>query len=228
MAREIAQLPLEGKSVLELGCGNGLCSLAAAASGAASVLATDLSADALGLTADAAKAAQLPVATAELDLGGPEPLPPADLVVAADLLYDEALAALVAARVAEAMRRGSTVLVGSDLQRGPRHGFLAKLRELAPPRGADEPPLAFDDSVRVALPAVRVEGEADRDAAAERDARGPDRDVRVRRRSRAGGGRDGAQGLRDVRRHHRRLPRDLVRDRLCLRRELSLARINTS
>ena len=154
VAREIAQLPLEGKSVLELGCGNGLCSLAAAASGAASVLATDLSADALGLTADAAKAAQLPVATAELDLGGPEPLPPADLVVAADLLYDEALAALVAARVAEAMRRGSAVLVGSDLQRGPRHGFLAKLRELAPPRGADEPPLAFDDSVRVALPAV--------------------------------------------------------------------------
>ena len=56
VAREIAQLPLEGKSVLELGCGNGLCSLAAAASGAASVLATDLSADALGLTADAAKA----------------------------------------------------------------------------------------------------------------------------------------------------------------------------
>jgi predicted nicotinamide N-methyase len=157
VAREVALLPpgaLDGKTVLELGCGNGLCSLTAAASGAASVLATDLSEDALGLTAEAASAADLPVLTSRFDLGGPEPLPAADLVIAADLCYDEQLAAALAVRVAQAVRRGSWVLVGSDLQRGPRHGFLRKLRELVPPPSGGLAELAFDDSARVALQQV--------------------------------------------------------------------------
>ena len=133
IAQELSALPpdaLRGVSVLELGCGNGLCSLTAALLGASPVVATDVSADALTLTTEAARAMRLPVETRHFDLGGREPLPPADLVIAADLLYDETLAAAVAVRTLEAAERGSWVLV-ADGRRGPRSVFLRTLRERA-------------------------------------------------------------------------------------------------
>ena len=96
VARYVSSLPIQGKTVLELGCGNGLCSLAAAQAGATSVIATDLSADALGLTDEACAINDVKSVTTQiLDLGGKEPLPAADVVVCADLLYDDDLAALL-------------------------------------------------------------------------------------------------------------------------------------
>lgn len=153
ISQRLTMLPhgtLHGKTVLELGCGNGLCSLAAAAAGAESVIASDLSVDALGLTSEAAKAAKLTVETRVFDLDGKEPLPDADLVICADLLYDDRLAALVAVRVVEARQRGSWVLV-ADPRRGPRETFLKKMKELTPPT---EPLALFDESRKVRLPQV--------------------------------------------------------------------------
>jgi predicted nicotinamide N-methyase len=151
-ARFITARPqlLEGKSVLELGCGNGLCSLAAARAGASSVLATDLSTDALGLTREACELNALPaLQTMPFDVGSREPLPAADVVVCADMLYDETLAKLVARRVVEASKKGAWVIVGTDLQRGPRYVFLDTLRELRP-----DSPSSFEESHSVALKAV--------------------------------------------------------------------------
>ena len=132
VARDLVALPsgtLQGMTVLELGCGNGLCSLAAAMAGAGSVVASDLSVDALALVGEAADNAQLSVDLRVLDLSNTtDPLPPAELVIAADLMYDDDLARHVAVRVAEAARRGSWVIV-ADPKRGPREAFLRKLAE---------------------------------------------------------------------------------------------------
>lgn len=116
----LSSLPLAGRRVLELGCGTGLVTLFAARAGA-HVLATDvdegtLEAVRLGAQAlDHAAAAR--VSTAFFDVTSAAPLPRvagevADVVVAADLLYEELLAAAAARRVAEARGQGSVVVVG--------------------------------------------------------------------------------------------------------------------
>ena len=115
VAQFLAQLQAErlaGVNVLELGCGNGLCSLVAASRGCTAT-ATDISRVALGLVNKAAKQQNLRVQPQTFDLSAATPLPPADLVIASDMLYDPGLAVLVADRVAEAAARGSWVLVGS-------------------------------------------------------------------------------------------------------------------
>ena len=165
VAEFLAALPLErwqGLTVLELGCGNGLCSMVAAIRGARSVLATDISMDALVLTAEAAMEQglydpqeQSSFATLQFDMADrAAPLPPADLVIAADLLYDEHLATIVAGRVAEAAKRGSWVVVG-DQRRSGRDAFLRSLHERMAIKGAHT--YTFDPPARetcVRLPQV--------------------------------------------------------------------------
>ena len=149
VADYLAGLPadvLPATTVLEIGCGNGLCSLTAAARGAASVVASDLSEDALTLTHEAAQQQGLAVQTLRFDLADrATPLPPAQLVIAADVLCacarfeptreraaelacttcradDATLATAVAHRVAEAAARGSWLCgTKADMasQRGP-------------------------------------------------------------------------------------------------------------
>lgn len=110
----LAGLSLAGRRVLEIGCGTGLVSLVAARAGA-HVLATDVDEGALeavrrGAAALAGLAGSLE--TAPFDVRGPAPLPASDVVVIADLLYEELLAGAVARRVAEARARDCVVLVG--------------------------------------------------------------------------------------------------------------------
>lgn len=90
LARVIARRPLTGRRVLELGCGLGLASLAAAAAGGR-VLATDWAPDALAMTARSAARNGLAVETALLRWDAPpEALgPPWPLVLASDVLYEE-------------------------------------------------------------------------------------------------------------------------------------------
>jgi predicted nicotinamide N-methyase len=102
LAGHLAARDLRGRRVVELGCGVGLPSVVAALGGA-DVLATDWYDEALGFTAANAAAADARVATLAVDWAAPPPAlldrPPADLVVGADVLYEErngpALAALV-------------------------------------------------------------------------------------------------------------------------------------
>jgi predicted nicotinamide N-methyase len=75
--------------VLELGCGLGLPSIAAALGGA-EVLATDWSQDALAFCEENARRNHARVMTARWDWGGPAPVNgPFDLVLAADVLYEQ-------------------------------------------------------------------------------------------------------------------------------------------
>ena len=92
LARELDGLELAGLRVLELGCGLGVPSIAAARAGAY-VLATDASPEALALVARSARENGVRIETAAIDWGEPEELvtrAPFDLVLAADVLYERA------------------------------------------------------------------------------------------------------------------------------------------
>jgi predicted nicotinamide N-methyase len=92
LARELDATGLEGLRVVELGCGLGLPSIAAARAGAA-VLATDACPEALALLTRNAEANGVSVATAATDWTEPEALldrAPFDLALAADVLYERA------------------------------------------------------------------------------------------------------------------------------------------
>ena len=90
LAREVAGMDLEGRRVLELGCGLGAPSLAAALGGAI-VLATDADAEALELLERNAEANHLTVETEQVEWSEGEDLVhrgPFDLVLASDVLYE--------------------------------------------------------------------------------------------------------------------------------------------
>jgi predicted nicotinamide N-methyase len=90
LARELEGVALRGLRVVELGCGLGLPSIAAARAGAAA-LATDACADALGLLTRNARANGVRVETQRIDWAAPGRLlaqAPFDLALAADVLYE--------------------------------------------------------------------------------------------------------------------------------------------
>ena len=90
LAAAVAALDLTGRRVLELGCGLGLVSVAAAVAGA-DVLAADQSAEAIAFTAVNAERNGVAVRTVRCAFERPEPLlagAPWDLVLAADVLYE--------------------------------------------------------------------------------------------------------------------------------------------
>lgn len=90
LARHVAALELRGRRVLELGCGLGLPSLAAALGGA-EVLATDWAEDAIDLLQRNAQRNGVLLRAARLRWSEPEPMlraAPWDLVLGADLLYE--------------------------------------------------------------------------------------------------------------------------------------------
>src|SRR5262245_59217826 len=90
LARAVSELLLEGRRVVELGCGLALPSIAAALGGAR-VLATDWSPDAIALAAWNARRNAALVETAVCDWAAPGRLlagAPWDLVLAADVLYE--------------------------------------------------------------------------------------------------------------------------------------------
>jgi predicted nicotinamide N-methyase len=127
VARALATRDLRGRTVLELGCGCGLCGVVAARRGAA-VLCTDVDEEVFPAVTRAADEAGVGerVRVAPFDLAGAAPLPPADVVVLADVLYEPALAAAAARRCLEARARGSAVVVG-DPERAGRRDFLRLL-----------------------------------------------------------------------------------------------------
>jgi predicted nicotinamide N-methyase len=90
LARAIAGRALRGARTLELGCGLGLPSIAAALAGGR-VLATDWSAEAVEMTAANAERNDAQVETLVCSWTAPEPLlarAPWDLVLASDVLYE--------------------------------------------------------------------------------------------------------------------------------------------
>ena len=126
---------VKGKRVLILGAGVGIEAQAAAILGAKEVLATDIhptTLEQLAFGASQEPRIQDGVVRGEiLDLFGSTPLPrDFDLLVVADVLYDEKLASQVCCRIAEAVSENPTIKVlVTDSQRFVP-GFVAELQQL--------------------------------------------------------------------------------------------------
>lgn len=120
LARYVLDNPelVAGKSVIDLGAGSGLVAIAAARSGARSVLAIDI--DALATAAielnAAANGVRVAVSSRNVFKEG---LPVADTLLVGDLFYERELANSVLELIEAAARRGTDVLVGD-----PRRSYF--------------------------------------------------------------------------------------------------------
>ncbi len=139
---------LEGLSILELGTGTGLCALAAALGGASKVLATDYEPVPLKLleyasgivncqateidSEDDVRIKLSRIETGLFDICGDDPLPPADFVIAADIMYEPKTGVAAALRTVEALKAGSRVIIGCSPGRPGRPHYISKLKELLP------------------------------------------------------------------------------------------------
>ena len=130
LAHAVSARPWTGRAVLELGCGLGLPSLAAALGGAR-VLATDRSADALAFAGANAAQNGVTVQTAVCAWAEPAPLlarAPWDLVLAADVLYGQRNVDELTALLPRLVEDGGEVWV-ADPGRPLAPAFLAAARE---------------------------------------------------------------------------------------------------
>jgi predicted nicotinamide N-methyase len=115
LAGELETRDLAGLRVVELGCGLGVGAIAAALAGAA-VLATDVDRDAVAFAREnGRRALRRRLATMRVDLTDLPAellaLAPFDLVIAADVLYTEVLAAGLVRALATLVRPGTEALV---------------------------------------------------------------------------------------------------------------------
>ena len=129
LARAVGSRSLGGRRIVELGCGLGLPSIAAALQGGR-VLATDWSAEAVAMAAGNAERNGVKVDTLVCSWAEPEPIVrrgPWDLVLASDVLYE--------ARDVEPLLAALTRLIGdggeawiADPGRAPAERFLEQAR----------------------------------------------------------------------------------------------------
>jgi predicted nicotinamide N-methyase len=125
LAVELAVTQLTGASVLELGCGLALPSIAAGLRGA-DVVATDWSAEALAFAAVNAQLNGTPLETALCrwdDPGEVVDRSPWDMIVAADVLYEQRNVDELLALLPRLVARHSEVLI-TDPDRIPAERFL--------------------------------------------------------------------------------------------------------
>ncbi|CEL92792.1 unnamed protein product [Vitrella brassicaformis CCMP3155] len=124
---------LHGLRVLELGSGTGIASLAAMRMGA-DAMATDIFPPGLDLIRRAAELQPTHEGQGTLDVmlfdvTASYPLPDADVLVAADVLYDQKVARHVGRRVAEALSKRMRVIVTDPGRAGRADMFAGALQE---------------------------------------------------------------------------------------------------
>jgi predicted nicotinamide N-methyase len=122
-------------TILELGTGTGLVSIATAIGGAKRVIATDYEPLTLKLVSYAGATfhslSETTLHTQLLDMRDYyQPLPHADLVVAADIMYEPKTGEAMAHRAVEALKNNCRVIVGDSPGRPGRPAFLKTLQEL--------------------------------------------------------------------------------------------------
>jgi predicted nicotinamide N-methyase len=128
LAHDLSMRSLRGRRTLELGCGLGLPSIAAALAGGR-VLATDWSRDALLATADNARRNGVSVETMLCSWAAPAPVverAPWDLVLASDVLYERRNVDQLVALLPRLVDERGRVLI-ADPGRVPAQDFLERV-----------------------------------------------------------------------------------------------------
>lgn len=117
LARHVLDFPetVQGRSVLDLGCGSGVVGIAAAKADASHVLASDIDATALAATRLNAVLNDVQIEVAESDLID-SALPDVDMVLVGDLFYDKATAARVLPWLQMCRSAGIAVLIGDPFR----------------------------------------------------------------------------------------------------------------
>jgi predicted nicotinamide N-methyase len=129
LAHEVARRSLRGAPVLELGCGLGLPSIAAALAGGR-VLATDWSPEAVRATEENARRNGVELETAIVAWGAPEAIVergPWRYVLASDVLYEQRNVDVLLALLPALVDETGEVLI-ADPARGPAERFLERAR----------------------------------------------------------------------------------------------------
>ena len=143
LAHEVARRSLRGAPVVELGCGLGLPSIAAALAGGR-VLATDWSPQAVEAAAENARRNQVELETAVVPWSAPEAIverAPWRFVLASDVLYERRNVDLLLELLPRLVDETGEVLI-ADPGRGPAARFLEEapagwhLRSTGSPRAA--------------------------------------------------------------------------------------------
>jgi predicted nicotinamide N-methyase len=129
LAEEVRTMRLEGRRVLELGCGLGIVAIAAALAGA-DVTATDYYEDALLFARlNAMEATGRTIATRMVNwVEMPSDLGRFDVVLASDVLYEHRYAPLVANAIASTLVRGGEAIV-ADPGRIALEEFLEECKD---------------------------------------------------------------------------------------------------
>jgi predicted nicotinamide N-methyase len=125
LARWLLDNPGEaaGKQVLDLAAGSGLVGIAAMRAGAASVLCADIDPFCGAAVALNASANDVALGFTDADLLD-RPPPPAELICAGDVFYEQPMAGRVLAWLTQAAAQGTRVLVGDPLRTYfPKAGF---------------------------------------------------------------------------------------------------------
>lgn len=151
----------DGTTVLECGAGTGLCALTLAAVSTAHVIASDHDEAGLALLARSAEAQSLGerLRTCTLDVCGASPLPPADWLVASDVLYTPQLADALARRCLEMLARGGRAIV-ADPGRPSRRRFQALIERHGMPASFLPPEqVTLDAGTAPRLLLLHVDGE---------------------------------------------------------------------
>jgi predicted nicotinamide N-methyase len=128
IARYQAEHPevVDGRHVLDLAAGSGLCAIAALRAGAASVTAADIDPFAVEAIALNAKANGVRIQTTDRDLLA-EPPPDVDVILAGDCWYEESLAARVLPWLRAARDLGIDVITGDPGRRYLPTGELVEV-----------------------------------------------------------------------------------------------------
>ncbi|WP_045834586.1 methyltransferase [Hyphomicrobium sp. 99] len=111
-----------GRAVLDIGAGSGISAIAAAMSGATSVLAADIDGLAIAASAINAEANGVAIETTDADLLGGEP-PPESVIIVGDLFYERQLATRVIEYIDRAKERGCLIYIGD-----PRRSYFPENR----------------------------------------------------------------------------------------------------